>query len=105
MTLRAGKPPASARHRRHGEDDGRIYFDSSPLSCAVTANNRLSFFVASGTEDREHAPVVPYRTAFAQARSRAAGAAQQGGEEQRRQQKRGEWRPRSLPGRASPLAE
>jgi hypothetical protein len=56
MTLRAGKPPASARHRRHGEDDGRIYFDSSPLSCAVTANIWLSFFVACGMADRDRLP-------------------------------------------------
>ena len=32
-------------------DDRRIYFDASPLSYAVTANNQLSFFVAYGTED------------------------------------------------------
>ena len=32
-------------------DDRRIYFQSSPLSYAVTANNQLAFLVAYGTED------------------------------------------------------
>jgi len=32
-------------------DDRRLYFESSPLSYAVTANNKLSFFIAYGSED------------------------------------------------------
>lgn len=32
-------------------DDRRIYFQSSPLSYAVTANNKVAFLVAYGTED------------------------------------------------------
>ena len=52
-------------------EDRKIYFDSSPLSYAVTSNNQVSFLIAYGTDDDIVDPVrqsEAFVTALKQAR-------------------------------------